>query len=91
MASAATDLVERLRERADVEEFHFRDKDTAGIMREAAAALEAPVKVWAVRFSNYEPPEIDSLHSTREKAEAHIKEAMGDIPTDWHPEEWEVA
>lgn len=48
--------------------------------------LMSTLKVWVVKFSNYEPAEIHSIHRTREGAEAQAF-SLGD---GWEVGRWEV-
>lgn len=42
---------------------------------------------YLIRFGNYEPAEIDSVHDTREAAEARLSELQKDPSFDWG---WEI-
>jgi len=45
--------------------------------------------MWVVRFSNYHPAEIDSMHKSREEAEKRRDELNEEGDTSmWEVEEW---
>lgn len=63
---------------------------------EGNATPAAKLVVWVVRFSNYEPAEVASIHATCAGAEEEAKLLAGDAPWPapprevWRVEPWEV-